>query len=204
MIYTIQPESGSRSLADATDINPVTGIINFAPGEEVQQISLAILDDSIPELAETLLVELTIPSVEGVAISGARLGNDSTAIIVIGESDEPHGVLRIADASAMIAIAEDVPPENTALGQAQVRVDRTFGTIGAIRALWEILPVSDLALPSYVDLIFFGVRGADVTTVAPRPNTATPALRFSGQSGSVVTVPTQYHPANITNGFTIR
>lgn len=170
----------------------------------MQPLPITIQDDSMPELAETFEVELTIPTMEGVSISGARLDNDSSAFVIVAESDEPNGVLRIADVSTMVAIAEDVPPSNIALGRAQLSVERMFGTIGAVQALWEVLAVSDNILPNYVDLIFFGERGTSVGVSTPRPNTVTSALRFLGQTGSVVTVPRQYHPTNISSGFTIR
>lgn len=203
-IYLLSSESGSRSLADVADISPITGILNFAPMDEVLGISLTIQDDSIPELAEMFEVELLITSVDGGPIVGARLGNSSAAVVVIGASDEPRGVIRIADANTRIAIAEDVPPENAALGQAQLLVDRVFGTIGPVRALWEIFPLSDITLPDYVDLLFFGDRGAGVGVATPRPHTTTMALQFNGQLGAVVNVPGQYQPSNISAGFTIR
>lgn len=203
MIYFINATSGNRIPADATDIAPITGILNFIPGQMMDEISLGVQDDSIPELSEMFQVELSITSIEGAFTSG-RLGNTSTVLVIVGESDEPNGVLMIADASTTITIAEDIPLDNVALGQAQILVDRIFGTIGAVEALWEITPLSDIILPDYVDLLFFGEHGAGVALATPRPNTATAALRFSGQSGSIVTVPSQYHPTNISSGFTIR
>lgn len=200
MIYSIQADSSSRSTASSTDIVPVTGIVTFAPGDQLQTIVLSVQDDTTPELAETFQVELTMQTV----VTGARLDNDSSAFVLVRESDEPNGVLRFADGSTAVSIAEDVPPANMALGQAQLSVDRTFGTIGAVRALWEVFSVSDNILPNYIDLIFFGEQGASVGVATPRPNTATAALRFFGVLGSVVTVPLQYHPVNITSGFTIR
>lgn len=204
MIYSIDGGTGVRSAASATDLSPTSGILTFPPSQVNQTILLHIQDDSIPELAEILEVELSILSVEDSAANAARLDNNSVATIIIGESDEPNGVLVIADSSAMVTVAEDVPPENTALGQAQIQVERRFGTIGYVRALWEIWLLSDINLPDFVDVIFFGERGTDVRNATLRPNTGTAALQFTGETGSVLTVPPQYHPTNITNGFTIR
>ena len=203
-VYSFNANTSLRSIANTNDIIPTSGILNFSPREVSQTISLIILDDSIPELADIFEVELSPPTVEGVAVNGARLNIFSISVLTIGPSDEPYGVLRIADASTMIVIAEDVPPENTDLGRAQVQVHRTFGAIGNIRALWDVIPQAENNLPEYVDCIFFGQRGPGITTAAPRPNTATTALQFSGLTGSVVTVPSQYHPSNLSNGFTIR
>lgn len=194
--------SSSGGLTSSRDISPSSRIITFGHGVQAVNITLIIEDDDIPELAEMFEVELTI--LGGVSNRGARLGNASLASIVIRESDEPNGVLRVADASTTLAIAEDVPLTDMSLGQAQVLVDRTFGTIGSVRALWEVLPVSSNILPNYIDMIFIGIHGPGVGVATPRPNTATSALRFSGQPGSVVSVPSQYQPRNISSGFTIR
>lgn len=199
-VYTIDTDNGIRSVANDTDISPTTGILTFGPADVIQGFSLAIRDDSIPELAELLEVELSL----SVAINGARLDNDSIAMLEIAASDDPFGVLRIADSSTIVSIAEDVSPENSALGQVQIRVNRVFGTIGSVQVLWEIIPLSVTTLPDYVDLLFFGSRGVGVSVATSRPNTATTALRFSGLPGSVVTVPREYHPSNISQGFTMR
>lgn len=182
------------------------GILNFDPGVLYQVISLRIVDDSTPELEELLNVELSIPSsVQATSLSGTRLGrNNSVAIVLIAASDEPGGVVMVAARSAMLAIAEDVPPDNTALGTAEVQINRAFGTIGNVLVLWEVLPLSDNTLPQYVDLLFFGEAGVGVTTAIGRPNTGTTALRFSGQADSVVTLPATHSPSNSSNGFTIR
>ncbi len=205
MVYFISVESGSRIVADAADISPITGILSFDAGEMVRELSLTIHDDSIPELAEAFEVELSVISVDGeAAITGARVSNNSAAVVVVAASDEPRGVIRIADASTAIAIAEDVPAENPAVGMAQLQLERTFGSIGAVSVLWEVFPEADSDFPDYVDLLFFGAQGAEVGVAVPRPHTTTTALQFSGQPGSVVTVPSQYQPSNISAGFTIR
>lgn len=204
MVYFLSMETGSRLPASVSDLSLITGLLNFAPGDVMREISLTVRDDSLPELEEMFQVELEIASVDGGSIMGARLDNDSTAVLVVGASDEPRGVLGLADASTSITLAEDVPPENPSLGQAELLVDRAFGTIGTVRALWEVLPLSDVTLPDYVDLLFFGNQGPGVGVGTPRPNTTTAALQFSGLPGGVVTVPRQYQPTNISFGFTIR
>lgn len=205
-IYFINASSEIRSPADPTDITPITGILNFGPGVMTREISLIVEDDSVPELSEVFQVQLIIPTieVEGVTENDARLGNDSSALLVVVESDEPNGVLMLAEGSTELTVAEDVPTDNVALGQAQVFVQRNFGTIGTVGVLWEITPSPPLIFPDYVDLLFSGEQGAAVGVATPRPHTATDALSFSGQPGSLVTVPSQYHPINISSGFTIR
>ncbi len=201
-IYSISMVTGSRSPANTTDISPVTAFISFSPGELSQTVSLNVQDDTIPELMEMFEVQLSIPSTEG--IEGARLENDSVSIVIIAASDEPNGVLRISDASTMVTVAEDVPPDDLALGQSQIQVERTFGVIGAVQVLWEVLPTLENTLPDFTDLVFFGERGPGVTITPSRPDTGTTALRFTGQAGAIVTIPDQYIPSNISSGFTIR
>ena len=201
---TYSVTSGTRSSADVLDVTPQIGVLNFDPGVLYKVISLRILDDSVPELAELLEVEISIPSVQDTPFSGARLGNDTVAIVVIDASDEPHGVLMVAAESSMLVIAEDIPPDNISLGTAAVQIVRAFGAIGNVLILWEVLPLSENPLPQYIDLLFFGEPGLEVTTAIRRPNTGTTALRFSGQANSVVNVPVIYQPSNTSNGFTIR
>ena len=53
------------------------------------------------------------------------------------------------------------------------------------------------------DLLLMGDFGTDVQTATPRPNTGTRAVRFTGSSSSIVTVPEEFQP--LTNSdFAIR
>ena len=195
---------GVRSPASTQDVTPVSGILTFNPGDTFMTIPLMILDDVLPELAEELEVELTLSTVQPAPLIGARLGNDSVAMVLIEPSDDPYGVLVVSSSTSMLTVAEDVPAMDPTLGSATVEVVRTFGRIGTVRVLWEVYPQGSVSLPQYVDLIFFGVAGPGVSSATPRTNTNTSALSFTGQAGSIVTVPTMYQPNNITNGFTIR
>jgi len=66
-----------------TDFNGVTGTLYFAAGITTQFISLALVNDSISEAAESFTVSLSNPSAE------ARLASPSTATITITDSDAP-------------------------------------------------------------------------------------------------------------------
>lgn len=149
-------------------------------------------------------VELFIFNIIGETDDGASIGATNTSTVIIQESDDPYGLLSIAGTSRDVEIAEDVPVGNPSLGTATVQVERIRGSIGDIQVLWEILP-EDVVLPSFVDLLFLGDRGASVQLASSRPDTGTRALRFTDTNGiaGLVTVPPQYHP-DISNGFTIR
>ena len=167
-------------------------------------ISFDIIDDSLPELSEVYEVELSIFNIIGETNDGASLGDTNTSTIVVQESDDPYGLLSISQASADLEIAEDIPADNLGFGMATVQVERMRGNIGNIRVLWEVLPV-DVVLPSFVNLLFLGDRGASVQTAPSRPDTGTQALLFAAANGAagLVTVPPQYQP-DIGDGFTIR
>lgn len=197
-------QGSSRTPADRADLFPTSGIITFGPGNRSALISFDIIDDSLPELSEVYEVELSIFNIQGETNNGASLGETNTSTIIVQESDDPYGLLSISPASADLVIAEDIPADNPGFGTATVQVERMRGSIGSIRVLWEVLP-ADVALPSFVDLLFLGDRGASVQTTVNRPDTGTQAVLFSAANGALglVTVPPQYQP-DISSGFTIR
>ena len=197
-------QDSSRTPADRTDLFPTSEIITFGPGNRSTLISFGIIDDSLPELSEVYEIELSIFNVQGETSDGASLGETNTSTVIVQESDDPYGLLSINPASADLVVAEDVPADNPGFGMATVRVDRMRGSIGNVRVLWEVLP-AEVSLPSFIDLLFLGERGASVQTTINRPDTGTEAVLFSAANGvsGLVTVPLQYQP-DISNGFTIR
>ena len=197
-------QNSSRVPADSADVSPAVGVVTFPPGNRSAIISFDVIDDALPELAETFEVQLSIFNIAGETDDGARIGDTNTSTLIVLESDDPYGLFSIARSNAELEIAEDVPASNPGLGTATVQVERMRGTIGAVRILWEVLP-ADVVLPSFLDLLFLGSRGTSILPVAGRQGTGTEALVFSGSSGSenLVTVPPQYHP-DISNGFAIR
>ena len=196
--------NGSRSPADPADIFPTSGILTFEPENITGTITFSVIDDDVSELSEEFVVDLSILSIIGDSTDGARLGNSSMAAITVAISDDPFGLLVVSDDSLEVEVAEDVPVDQPTLGMTTVSVRRMAGDLGTVRVVWEILPMNVAPLPSFTDLLFFGQLGSTVSPFQSRPGTETVALRFTGQAGSVVTVPELYHPQSIADGFTIR
>ena len=198
-------QGSSQTPADRADLFPTSGIVTFAPGNRSTLISFDIIDDSLPELSEVYEVQLSIFNIQGETNDGASLSDTNTSTVIVQESDDPYGLLSISPASAAdLVIAEDIPVDDPGFGMATVQVERMRGSIGSIRVLWEVLP-ADVVLPSFVDLLFLGDRGASVQATVSRPDTGTQALLFSPANGAsgLVIVPPQYQP-DISTGFTIR
>lgn len=198
-------QGSSRTPADRADLFPASGIVTLSPGNRSALISFDIIDDTLPELSEVYEVQLSIFNIQGETNDGASLGETNTSTVIVQESDDPYGLLSISPASvADLVIAEDIPADDPGFGTATVQVERMRGSIGSIRVLWEVLP-ADVILPSFIDLVFLGDRGASVQTTASRPDTGTQALLFSAANGAsgLVTVPPQYQP-DISAGFTIK
>ena len=86
---------------------------------------LPTLNDTIPENHETFTVRLSAPITTGISPTGAAtlVPGDSTATIVIGASDEPHGIIEFAPQPQPIRVAENV-------GAVNLRLVRIMGNIG--------------------------------------------------------------------------
>ena len=86
---------------------------------------ITTLNDSTPENHETFTVQLADPITTGISHTGAGVlvPGDSTATIVIGASDEPHGVVEFATRAQPIRVTEDI-------GTVELRVVRIMGNIG--------------------------------------------------------------------------
>ena len=179
-------------------------IVTFTPGNRSAVISFDIIDDLLPELAQMYEVVLSIFNIVGETDDGASIGETNTSVVIVPDSDDPYGLLSIRENSAEVEIAEDVPEDNPGFGTANVEVERMRGTIGDIRVLWEILP-EDVVLPSFLDLLFLGVRGTSAVPTNGRPDTGTEAIVFAAANGEagLVTVPPQYHP-DIGGNFAVR
>ena len=72
------------------------------------------------------------------------------------------------------------------------------------QVLWEVVPDLNPPLLPFTDLLFLGLRGSTVSETQSRSDTGTVALQFNGDSDSIVTISSGYHPPIITNKLTIR
>ena len=88
-------------------------------------LRLITLNDSVPESHETFTVRLSAPATTGISSTGAAtlVAGDSTATIIIGASDEPHGIIEFAPRDQPIRVNENV-------GHVDLRLVRNRGSIG--------------------------------------------------------------------------
>ena len=139
--------------ADYTVLGGVPSLF-FAEGQRIAQITLRIVDDSIPELAETFTVALGAPS-------SGQLGGVQSIEIIINRSDNPNGVFAFASATQPAATELD-----GADSVSNVRVVRAFGGFGEIKVSWSLQPVSGITLGAGVS------PTSGVVTFAPDQQTA--------------------------------
>ena len=106
----------AQAPADYAPLGPVAGTLTFPPGVSLRTITVPLVNDSLPEGDETVLLRLFGP--EG----GALLGTQGTAVLTI-RNDDPAGMLSVFPLGLRVA---------ETLGHARITVRRTLGTKGTI------------------------------------------------------------------------
>lgn len=96
-------------------------------------LRLITLNDSVPESHETFTVRLSDPTTAGISSTGAAtlVAGDSTATIIIGASDEPHGIIEFASRSQPVRVEENI-------GHIDLRLVRNKGSIGKCKFLLAV------------------------------------------------------------------
>jgi hypothetical protein len=97
------------------DYTPVSGTLEFAPGQILKYFRVPVSRDSNAEGTETVLLSLSDPA-------GAILGTSSTATLTIADPEARNGSLQFSEPQFFV---------NEAAGTATITVTRK-GTIGAI------------------------------------------------------------------------
>ncbi|XP_048584248.1 adhesion G-protein coupled receptor V1 isoform X2 [Nematostella vectensis] len=115
------------------DYNVSSGVIIFKAGQYSAQLIVGIIDDVIPEQAETFSVQLI--SVTG----GGRLGTKVTAQVQIETSDNPSGLFGFVNATDLQLVNPNITRT------LNFGVDRVGGAQGIVQVKWQVLRVS---LPS--------------------------------------------------------
>ncbi|MEL7333017.1 MAG: Calx-beta domain-containing protein, partial [Cyanobacteria bacterium J06560_2] len=129
---TVQLANGTATAPDDYSSEPIT--VTFADGESVQNITIPIVDDAATEGDETISLSLT--NLQG----GATLGDQSTATVVIADSDLP-GTLNFSE--PIYELQENGSSTN------QVTISRTGGTTGDISATVELTDGTALSPDDY-------------------------------------------------------
>ncbi|XP_071965307.1 adhesion G-protein coupled receptor V1-like isoform X2 [Antedon mediterranea] len=121
-----QASGGSADIGDDYVASGAT--LSFANGESRRVISISIKDDVIPEVDETIIIELYEP--EG----GSVLGTDNSVSVVILSNDFVAGTLKFADLSYIVMEGEAF----------NVTIDRSLPAVGLVSVDWLIQGTDDL------------------------------------------------------------
>lgn len=106
----------------------------FSENVTLMTYDLEILDEETPEFEESFELQLTIEDTDGDSQNGTRLGSFSSTLILVSESDDPHGLLAISTVTNNVEVAEDVEDGEEG-GSVEVQVDRRFGDYGSVQVI---------------------------------------------------------------------
>ncbi|KAF7200055.1 adhesion G-protein coupled receptor V1 isoform X2 [Nothobranchius furzeri] len=138
-----QPPSNQASAGE--DYIAKDDTIIMITGATVALVTVMVLPDDIPELAESFLVNIT-----GVELVGGSTGAGQPSLkrpgmevaeITIQENDDPRGVLQfnVSEDVPGSVVAYEIPPPDNVL---HLSVVRLAGTIGRLVVYWEALPIT--------------------------------------------------------------
>lgn len=116
----------------------LTVLVTFAPGERDGEVRLRIVDDSVPELAETITLTLGQPT-GGAAIDPSP--TRAAASVVIEENDDPRGVFGLAAGGrgALPGTGGAVAVARESDGAAELVVTRGGGALEAAVVDWTVV-----------------------------------------------------------------
>ncbi|KAM9360944.1 adhesion G-protein coupled receptor V1 [Symphorus nematophorus] len=132
--------------ADAgQDYTPKDNTIVMINGATVALVTVTILPDDIPELAESFLVNITsVELVSGSVGAGqpsVKRPGMEVAEVTIQENDDPRGILQfnVSEDTPGIILAYEIPPPDNVL---HLSVVRLAGTHGRLVIYWEAEPIT--------------------------------------------------------------
>uniref|UniRef100_A0ABM5FTD0 Adhesion G-protein coupled receptor V1 isoform X1 n=1 Tax=Pogona vitticeps TaxID=103695 RepID=A0ABM5FTD0_9SAUR len=127
------------------DIFPASGVTTFSEGQVLSTITLTVLADVVPEVAETVVITLTHISTVGIQDprKGATIDqNRAKAILRILPNDSPYGVVGWHADSLLVKVAE--PEDQSTI--VTLHVLREQGFVGDISIQLIAQPVFTLPL----------------------------------------------------------
>ncbi|XP_053146642.1 adhesion G-protein coupled receptor V1 isoform X4 [Hemicordylus capensis] len=127
-----------------SDIFPTSGVITFSEGQALSTITLTVLADDIPEVAEMVTITLTHASTVGIQDPkrGAAIDpNRAKAVFTILPNDSPYGVVGWHTDSLFVKVAE--PDEKPAI--VTLHIIREQGFVGDISV--QLIPKAIFSLP---------------------------------------------------------
>ncbi|XP_051279685.1 adhesion G-protein coupled receptor V1 isoform X2 [Dicentrarchus labrax] len=152
-----QPPSNQATAEQ--DYTPKDNTIIMINGATVALVTVTILPDDIPELAESFLVNITgVELVSGSVGAGqptVKRPGMEVAEVTIQENDDPRGILQfnVSEDITGIVLAYEIPPPDNVL---HLSVVRLAGTTGRLVIYWEAQPIT-------ADLNDFGPTSGNIT-----------------------------------------
>ncbi|XP_032297180.1 adhesion G-protein coupled receptor V1 isoform X2 [Coturnix japonica] len=144
-IITGNTTSHAQLNLDFLDLQPNTSIV-FPPLVHEIYLKLKIIDDAIPEIAETFQIVLLKDTLQGDAV----LVHPSTVHVTIQPNDKPYGVLSINS----ILFAQTVIIDEDKISRFEgITIVRNGGTHGNVSVTWVIIRNSSDPSPVTADLI---------------------------------------------------
>ncbi|KJE92667.1 G protein-coupled receptor [Capsaspora owczarzaki ATCC 30864] len=119
--------SASGNAESPSDYTLSSYLVSFADGEVSQNVTIDIIADGIPELQESIYLELQDP--EG----GVAIGSPSSMEVRIAANDNAYGTISFAADSETVTV---VASETDSV-QVTLNVTRTGGTIGKVRVRYS-------------------------------------------------------------------
>ncbi|KAL8203640.1 UNVERIFIED_CONTAM: G-protein coupled receptor 98 [Gekko kuhli] len=129
---------------DFLDLQPNTTVV-FPPLIHETSIKFKILDDAIPEIAETFHIVLLKDTLQGDAV----LTNPSVVQVIIKPNDKPYGVLSI---NSILFTRTVIIDEDQMLRYEGITIVRNGGTHGNISLAWIITRNSSDPSPVTTDI----------------------------------------------------
>ncbi|XP_019908355.3 adhesion G-protein coupled receptor V1 isoform X2 [Esox lucius] len=177
------PSNQASSLQDYT---PRDETVFMKENTTLALITITILPDEAPELAESFLVNIT-----GVQLAGGLTGAGKPSLkrpgmevaeVTIQENNDPRGVLQfnVTQEESGGVLAHEVPPPRNLL---RLRVVRLAGRTGRVVVYWEARPITaslDDFSPSSGNITFQDGQGEAVIDISIVDDTEVePVERFS-------------------------
>ncbi|KAM9393782.1 adhesion G-protein coupled receptor V1 [Pholidichthys leucotaenia] len=161
--YTVtQPDSSDRDAPARQDFVNATGAVLFMPGQRSEVLNLLVLDDNLPELAESFQVMLvSAESSDGkqgsTPTSGASVDpNNSVNTVTVTASDHPYGLLQFQPSlPGEGLISPALEPAHITVneedGQIRLPVARAQGLLGRIMVGYRTTPFTASSPEDYED-----------------------------------------------------
>ena len=118
--FTITP---GTALGSGIDFSAPSSPMIIPPGVSSAIISIPIIDDTVPEFQESFSIMLT-----GVG-NGGRLGDETTAVVIIDASDNPTGRVRFSSTDVAGRVVDNPSAGSTIVSLTVERQDGTNGIV---------------------------------------------------------------------------